>query len=101
MRNLSYKKTLIYVIFVSIIYLSINIFLTSLAYFNVFNSRLYSFFNSATVLPILLLAIILQGIYNSIPKNQKLLKALVIFIFIVLLLISVYINTSILKFATL
>ncbi|MGL4453072.1 MAG: hypothetical protein ACRCTZ_18075 [Sarcina sp.] len=101
MKAIIYKKHIIAILCLCFIFFSLSIFMSAMSCFNLFNPIFYSFLQNAALLPLILLAAIVEGIYNSIPKEHKFLKFLIISVFLIFCLIAIHINKELFLYATL
>ena len=101
MKAIIYKKKITTMICLGIIFFSISIFVGALASFDIFSPFLYSVLRNAALLPLILMAAVVEGIYKSIDNEHKSLKFIVIAIFVIFALIGAYFNQMIFHYATL
>lgn len=100
-KILLYKKNILAIISVSIIFFSMNMLVSGIASFDVMHPFVYSLLRNASTLPIILASIIVEALYKNIDEKHKMLKYIMVGIFVVFALFSEYINQSVLAFATL
>ncbi|WP_297520618.1 hypothetical protein [uncultured Clostridium sp.] len=101
MKTIIYKKNITAMICLGIIFFSISVLVSAIASFNLFSPFIYSILKNAALLPLILMSAIVEGLYKSIDNQHKLLKFIVIALFIIFALIGAYINQRVLTFATL
>lgn len=101
MKTIIYKKNITAMLCLCIIFFSLSIFMSALSCFNLFNPFFYSVLQNAALLPLILLAAIVEGIYKSIPNEHKLLKAIILIVFLSFALLAIHINKEIFLYATL
>ncbi|MGL4762537.1 MAG: hypothetical protein ACRC6T_16490 [Sarcina sp.] len=101
MKAIIYRKKIISMISLGIIFFSLSILTSALSYFNLFSPFFYSFLKNAALLPLILMAAVVEGIYKSIDDKHKPLKFIVIGIFVAFALIGAYVNQMVFHYATL
>lgn len=101
MKGIIYKKNIIAVLCLSIIFFTLNTFITAMSDFDLFHPFLYSLLQDIAILPLLLLAGIIEGIYRSLSSEYKLLKFIIVAIFVGFYFFTIHINNQVLHYATL
>lgn len=101
MRLALYKKNILALISVSIIFFSINIAISSIASFDTMHPIIYSLINNVSSLPIIYAAIIVEALYNNIDYKHRFLRYIMVGLFLAFALGAAYINQSVLAYATL
>lgn len=93
-----YKRNILAIISICIIYFSMNIAISSMSLSYIFHPILFSLLRNSATLPLVLAAAITEGIYNSISDKHKPLKLLIIALFVAFALTTQYIDNEIINY---
>lgn len=101
MKGIIYKKNIIAILCLSTIFFTLSTFITTMSDFDLFHPFLYSLLQDIAILPLLLLAGIVEGIYRALPSDYKVLKFIIVAIFVGFYFVTMYIDNQVLHYATL